>query len=402
MTASITAVLFFASFSISAFAAPQDDSGSLQTDAVSSLLSVQERLSAIEARKGESEAYLSELDSQLADLSGQLDTLQNQYSEKRAELDLVSQQLTDAEKTAAVQRRDMALRIQYMYENSTGNGLLDAVFSSDGFQDILTRTDNIRELSEFDRKMLEEYVAVCEDIEAKKQTVEEEQQEISRLEDESRKKREELQTIYEETLDDISEMSASIEEGHDEEQQLLASIQKQESELAALFVPAAQQVAAADQYAWNTQTQTAQGVSAVQTPENAGTTQAGGTTGTAADGTAGTKNSETANTAKSSGTSSWNGPVLTRMAGVNQGPSGKETYYNLNMSGVVSIMRNMGNTDQYWVRDDGVKMLGDYVMVAADLETHPRGSIVESSLGEAIVVDTGALEKEQLDIAVAW
>ena len=72
------------------------------------------------------------------------------------------------------------------------------------------------------------------------------------------------------------------------------------------------------------------------------------------------------------------------------------------MAGVVSIMRNMGNNDQYWVRDDGVKMLGDYVMVAADLETHPRGSIGESSLGEAIVVDTGSLEKEQLDIAVAW
>ena len=65
-------------------------------------------------------------------------------------------------------------------------------------------------------------------------------------------------------------------------------------------------------------------------------------------------------------------------------------------------MRNMGNSDPYWVRDDGVKMLGDYVMVAADLQEHPRGSIVESSLGTSIVVDTGCLEKDQLDIAVDW
>ena len=72
------------------------------------------------------------------------------------------------------------------------------------------------------------------------------------------------------------------------------------------------------------------------------------------------------------------------------------------MSGVVSIMRNMGNNDAYWVREDGVKMLGDYVMVAADLQEHPRGSVVESSLGQAIVVDTGYLEKDQLDVAVAW
>ena len=42
--------------------------------------------------------------------------------------------------------------------------------------------------------------------------------------------------------------------------------------------------------------------------------------------------------------SSWDGPVLTASAGTINGPSGKETYYNLNMSGVVSIMRSLGNT----------------------------------------------------------
>ena len=55
--------------------------------------------------------------------------------------------------------------------------------------------------------------------------------------------------------------------------------------------------------------------------------------------------------------SSWDGPVLTASAGMITGPSGKETYYNLNMSGVVSIMRSLGNTDEYWVRDDGARCL---------------------------------------------
>lgn len=101
----------------------------------------------------------------------------------------------------------------------------------------------------------------------------------------------------------------------------------------------------------------------------------------------------------------WKGPVLSKGRGVNYGPSGKETYYNLNMSGVVSIMRGMGNTDEYWVRYDGCKMLGDYIMVAANLNLHPRGSIVETSLGEGIVCDTGGFAHNnptQLDIAVTW
>lgn len=103
--------------------------------------------------------------------------------------------------------------------------------------------------------------------------------------------------------------------------------------------------------------------------------------------------------------SDWDGPVLTAFAGTITGPSGKETYYNLNMSGVVSIMRSLGNTDEYWVRDDGVKMLGDYVMVAANLDVHPRGSLVETSLGMGIVCDTGSFasgNSTQLDIAVSW
>lgn len=101
----------------------------------------------------------------------------------------------------------------------------------------------------------------------------------------------------------------------------------------------------------------------------------------------------------------WKGPVLSKSKGVNYGPNGKETYYNLNMSGVVSIMRSMGNTDEYWVRDDGCKMLGDYIMVAANLNLHPRGSIVETSLGSGIVCDTGGFARKnpnQIDIATTW
>lgn len=101
----------------------------------------------------------------------------------------------------------------------------------------------------------------------------------------------------------------------------------------------------------------------------------------------------------------WKGPVLSKSRGTITGPSGKETYYNLNMNGVVNIMRRMGNTDEYWVRDDGVKMLGDYIMVAANLNVHPRGSLVDTSLGKAIVCDTGGFaygNPHQLDIAVTW
>ncbi|WP_173655043.1 hypothetical protein [Sharpea azabuensis] len=99
------------------------------------------------------------------------------------------------------------------------------------------------------------------------------------------------------------------------------------------------------------------------------------------------------------------GGRLTRSAGVFNGPSGKESFYNMNMNNVVSAMRARGNNARYWVREDGVKMLGDYVMVAANLSIRPKGTILPTSLGMGIVVDTGSFalrNPTQLDIATAW
>ena len=122
-----------------------------------------------------------------------------------------------------------------------------------------------------------------------------------------------------------------------------------------------------------------------------------------------TKETETTTTVITTTTKkSWSGDVLSKSKGVVYGPSGKETYYNLNMNTVIKAMRNMGYTETdypYWVREDGVKMLGKYVMVAANYEIRPKGTIIESSLGEAIVCDTGGFVKNnptQIDIAVTW
>lgn len=101
----------------------------------------------------------------------------------------------------------------------------------------------------------------------------------------------------------------------------------------------------------------------------------------------------------------WKGKKLTRAAGVVRGPSGKETYYNLRMSGVVRVMKRKGYNYEYWVRSDGVKMFGPYVMVAANLRLRPRGTVVKTTRGLGIVCDTGSFarrNKKQLDIAVRW
>lgn len=101
----------------------------------------------------------------------------------------------------------------------------------------------------------------------------------------------------------------------------------------------------------------------------------------------------------------WDGEVINSYNGTVAGPNGKETYYNLDMTGVVWIMEDLGYDYEYWVREDGVKMYGPFIMVAADLSLRPRGSIIKTSLGWAMVCDTGEFinwNPTQLDIAVCW
>ena len=80
-----------------------------------------------------------------------------------------------------------------------------------------------------------------------------------------------------------------------------------------------------------------------------------------------------------------------------------ETWYDLNMNKVVENTDNaLGLSDMYWVRDDGVKCYGQWVIVAS----HPsvtRYSIVDTSLGTGIVLDRHEMSDKNLyDIATTW
>lgn len=140
------------------------------------------------------------------------------------------------------------------------------------------------------------------------------------------------------------------------------------------------------------------------------------TESTSTDTSANTDSSASTDTSSSSSSSSTSssatvnyassGSTLTKTAGVFYGPSGKETYYNLDMSGVISTMRSLGYTGEYAVRSDGVKTLGGYVMVAANLSVYPKGTLVSTSLGTGIVCDTGGFVYNGsgvvFDIATNW
>lgn len=99
--------------------------------------------------------------------------------------------------------------------------------------------------------------------------------------------------------------------------------------------------------------------------------------------------------------------VLNKRMGVNYFNGQKETYYNLRMTGVIRLLDDMGIPHgEYWVRDDGAKMLGDYIMLATDTNRIPKGTIWETSLGTGMIVDHCSGSESYpgvwIDVAVNW
>lgn len=95
---------------------------------------------------------------------------------------------------------------------------------------------------------------------------------------------------------------------------------------------------------------------------------------------------------------------LTKSGGVNYYEGHKETWYNLSMDRVLERAdRNFGKHHKRWIRDDGAKMYGPYIIAAGAVDRY--GEIIGTSLGEAIILDTGAFALDnptQIDVAVNW
>lgn len=91
--------------------------------------------------------------------------------------------------------------------------------------------------------------------------------------------------------------------------------------------------------------------------------------------------------------------ILTPSAGRVWFNGHQETYYNLDMTGVVSNAHALGITGDYWVNENGCKMLGSYIMVASS--DYTKGTVISTSLGAGIVVDY-CPTSGVVDIATVW
>ena len=210
----------------------------------SSLYATKDKINSLEAKKGESEEYLSALSAQLEELKNSLIQLQDDEDLKQAELEKVQEELAEAKEQEEKQYEDMKLRIQFMYEKSSSTYLVMLLSASD-FTDFLNRADNISQISEYDRDMLDSYKKTKDLIDKKERQVQEEKHEIRLLKEDNAQKNEEVKVVMDSTSEKINAYKGDIQNAESEEAALLLKVSNQEGEISGLIRQAQAEEAAA-------------------------------------------------------------------------------------------------------------------------------------------------------------
>lgn len=164
---------------------------------------VEESLGELEALKGDASAYIERLDGELAQIEGELESLEGQVEQKEQEIQAAGQELEAARQAEARQYESMKLRIRYMYERGE-TSFLDMLFQSDSVSQLLNRAEYISQIADYDRKKLEEYGQIREEVARRERELEEERETLLELQEAAEARRESVRTL-------MAEKSAEIE-----------------------------------------------------------------------------------------------------------------------------------------------------------------------------------------------
>lgn len=386
-------------FSIPAAASQKDEVQGQLDEYQDKQSQLQAELEELKKNKEDAETYLNDLEAKIDQILDKMDKTTEDLKKTNEEIIVTKEDLAAAQRDADEQYNALKARIKAIYESGDTN-YLEILLGGGDLKLMLNSMEYASKVNQYDRMLLQKLQRTRDRISDYKASLEEkrdlQEEQMSKYKSDKEdmelvmaQRQEEIDALG----DDINSINYDInalQEKLDAQESALAEIENQEA-VAAAAAEERRQAEAKEQSSSSQQAE-------VSEPEEEPETEAETEPETEAE-----EPQEPEQPAYS-----WGGQVLTPWVGTVEGPSGTETYYNLDMSGVVGIMRDMGfdaGSYPYWVRGDGCKMLGDYIMVAADLSIRPRGSTIATSLGMGLVCDTGSFiysNPTQLDIATNW
>lgn len=156
------------------------------------------------------ESELSGLEKELKTLDKELNQIMSNIKKTNSELKDVREDLAIAKGREAAQYESMMTRIKYMYENGS-TSMLNMLFSSKCIAEFVSKAEYFSAITDYDRKLLDEYHANREAIAANEAKLQESQAYLNSLQNELTSKEKTLNSKISATSAELSAYTAKIE-----------------------------------------------------------------------------------------------------------------------------------------------------------------------------------------------
>lgn len=201
-----------------------------------------ENINNLNTEKSALQTELDKLNDELTEVSNNLASLEDKISDKEREIEETTADLQEAIATEEAQYQAMKMRIKFMYEKRD-DMFIDMLVSSSGFADFLNKNSYIEQLSEYDRRQLDEFKAIHASIEETKEKLEEEKEELDMYHGEVQAEQAKVTGYVNSTSSSIKKYSSQIAEAEATADEISKQAKAEEENIAALKKKLAEEIA---------------------------------------------------------------------------------------------------------------------------------------------------------------
>lgn len=191
---------------------------------------VEAALKNLESLKSDAAAYVRQLDAELGAINQEVEALAVQIDHKEAEIAVTQENLESARAAEADQYASMKLRIKYMYEHGS-TSMVELLLKSSDLVQLMNRAEYIRKISEYDKQMMDKYVATKNTISAHEDELIAEHGELVDLQEQTRLKQQSVETLLSQKSIELSNFEKKINEAEGQLSEYEKDIQAQENQI---------------------------------------------------------------------------------------------------------------------------------------------------------------------------
>ena len=201
---------------------------------------VEKKLAELNKLKSDAAAYVAKLDQELAEIAATITGLEADIATTEQNIAVTEVQLAEARETERQQYASMKQRIRYMYEHGKED-LLDSMFQSGSFSDLLNKAEYIENVSVYDRNKLEEYITIREAVAAKEEELISEKELLEQTKAEVEERQASVSKLQQDKTNELASYNAKIKAAENEAAEMQkniagiqAAIRAEENNIAAI------------------------------------------------------------------------------------------------------------------------------------------------------------------------